>query len=169
MNQITLVKANGYRDDKPVTDKEYKLLNGTYFDGNTPDTVCFILSSAMQTRQRLKIYNGDSTTGKDWMEEHGKYITVGRSTGTIKIPLAILTVKSYGGGSLLEDCIVKIVDKKTGVLLYQHANYTPGTTEIKENMDPALSEYSHVLYVNGELYSRHKTLKSAKQLKAKLS
>lgn len=103
-------------------EKQYKVVNGISFDARTPDNVCNILARHCGGRnQRVRIFLGDTKTGKDWCEVYDTIGYIGRSTGTIKIPLMIPRVDSCGGGAILDYCIVKItIDKQT---VYQHPNY----------------------------------------------
>ncbi len=102
--------------------KEYKVFNGISFDKSTPDQVCRILANYCGNRsQRVRIFLGDTTTGKDWCEVYDTIGYIGRSTGTVKIPLLVHSSRSLGGGAILDHCIVKItIDKRT---VYQHQNY----------------------------------------------
>ena len=69
-------------------DMVYKVSDsGTYYSNETPDNVIRVLESVGGTNQRVKIYLGDRETGRDWMEEDGKVGKIGRSSGSIKIPL----------------------------------------------------------------------------------
>jgi len=152
---------------KDSTGKKYKQTeSGTCYHIETSDNLISILESARLTGKRLKVYLGDNKTGKDWKEETDRYIKIGRSAGSIKIPLAISSERSTGGGALLSHCIVKLVDTATNVVLYQHPKYKPLKFDIVKS---DLPEYSHNLIINGELYSRHKTESGAKRLKSKLS
>lgn len=144
----------------------YKVINGTYYHAETEDKICKILENARQSRKRLKIYFGDAKTGRDWNEEHDTIGYIGRSTGTIKIPLLIYNNRSLGGGAILDHCIVKIKESNTGKVLYENVNYSAPQLEIKESSEKG---YTHSLYVNGTLYSNHKSFKSAEILKNKLS
>lgn len=102
--------------------KQYKVVNGTSFHTETPDAVCNILARYCGNwNQRVRIFLGDTKTGKDWFESYDTIGYIGRSCGTVKIPLLIRNTRSMGGGAILDHCIVKItVDKKT---VYQHPNY----------------------------------------------
>ena len=102
--------------------KKYKVVNGISFLTETPDAVCNILARYCGNRnQRVRIFLGDTKTGKDWFESYDTIGYIGRSCGTVKIPLLIHNTRSMGGSAILEHCIVKItVDKKT---VYQHPNY----------------------------------------------
>ena len=110
---------------------EYKVINGTTYHNSTPQQVINILENARLTHKRIRIFYGDSNTGKCWNEEYDVIGNIGRSTGSIKIPLLIHNIRSFGGGALLDHCIVKItVDKKT---VYKHNNFTIGNMEIKND------------------------------------
>ena len=165
MSQITLVKAAGYCNSEHVNDKEYKVLDGTYFDARTPDAVCIVLSDLIKNRKTVKVFWGDTVTGKCWNDEHDTIGTIGRSTGTRKIPL-IVNTRSYGGPALLDYCLLKIREIKTGRVLYQASNWNPSKIEIVPSNVPG---YSHSVVIDGTLYSNHKTERSAKLLKTKLS
>ena len=93
-----------------VDGKQYKLYDGTWFHKDTPDEVCRILSVARDNKQRLVMELGDRETSKEWGDSQVGYI--GRSTGSIKIPLAVFSKRSMSGPGLLENCIVRIREAK---------------------------------------------------------
>ena len=139
-------------------ESKYKEINGTWFHKDTPAEICNILSDAIKSRRRLKFYWGDQKTGHGWNEEYDISGRVGRSTGSIKIPLLITTSRSIGGGAIMDDAIVKIKDIESGKVLWQHPQYVQPKVEIV----PSDKEgYTHNTMVNGELHGRHKSLKSA--------
>lgn len=86
--------------------QKYADMTGTYYHEETPLEVCDILEESRISRTRIKIFYGDAKTGKEWGDTFSG--VVGRSTGSIKIPLEIKTSRSLGGGALLDNCIVKI-------------------------------------------------------------
>jgi hypothetical protein len=92
----------------------YKVHQGTSYHAETPDAVVSILDRALTSHRkiRLRIHLGDPVTGKVWGDVETGFI--GRSTGRIKIPLLIETMKSTGGGGLLDHCIIKIEEKING-------------------------------------------------------
>lgn len=149
--------------------KKYKLIqDGTNlpiaYGEKTPDELIKHLEYARKNRSKIKIYLGDSENGRDWMEEMDKTGTIGLSRGKdARYPLLIKTKRSYGGGSLMDDCIVKL--KIDDVTVYQHPNYNQPTIEIAPS---DLAEYTHNVLINGQIYSRHKSERSAKNLVAKL-
>jgi hypothetical protein len=148
----------------PVTYKVSE--DSTYYGEETPDALIEILERARVNKTRLKFYLGDNKTGKDWMEEDSKMGKVGRSMGPIKIPLLIKTVASHGGGSLMDDSIVKVATSPTGTVLYQHPSYHQPEMRIVEDGD---GKYSHAILIEGDIYSRHESHVSAKRLFSKLS
>lgn len=148
-------------------DMVYKVSeSGTYYSIETPDELIRVLDSIGGTGRRVKIYLGDKNTGRDWMEEDGKVGKVGRSSGSVKIPLLIKTINSHGGGAILDDCIVKIVTSPatSARTLYQHPFYYQPEMEILEEGLPDKPEYTHTLRIGGEIYSRHTSMRSAQRL-----
>jgi len=140
--------------------------DSTYYSQETPDELIEVLERARLNKTRLKIYLGDRKTGKDWMEEDSKLGKIGRSTGPIKIPILIKNVHSHGGGAILTDCIVKLSTSPGGIVLYQHPNYYKPEMKVVEDGD---GKYSHAIVIDGDVYSRHESLISAKRLFSKLS
>jgi len=119
------------------TGKTYKLFNGTAYHTETPIEVIKTIDRLIQSRTRVRIYFGDTETGKVWNDEHDIAGYIGRSTGTIKIPLLVHNARAYGGGALLDHCILKIVrsDNKN-VCYYKNPNIQERTFEIKPSQQP---------------------------------
>lgn len=90
-----------------------------------------VLSSLVQSGRRVRIWYGDTETGRSWNEEYAVTGTIGRSTGEINIPLLINNSRSYGGGALLDDCIIRIDDIKQKRTLYKHENFHVEKLELK--------------------------------------
>ena len=156
-----------FKTQKDSTGRKYKVTSeGTFYEFETDDKLINILESCRIRGTRLKVYLGDKKTGRDWNEESDKYIKIGRSTGSIKIPLAISNSRSTGGGALMSSCIVKLIDTSNNSILWQHKKYkTPKIEIVESDMKP---EYQFNLNINGKLYSRHRSENSAKRLKSKL-
>jgi hypothetical protein len=165
MNKLTIKHGNG-------NETRYQLINDGQnlpiaYHEQTGEELIKVLEMVRKNRIRVKIYLGDIKTGKDWCEEHDTIGYIGLSKGTqARYPILIYNERSYGGGALLDHCIVKIKESKGGKILYQAKNYKQPEIEI---VNSDLTEYSHNTIVNGILYGRHKTYKSATNLKAKLS
>lgn len=93
-----------------VDTSKYKVVNGTFYDPETPDEVCQVLERARERRVRLAIaYRAES------QPEFGR---VGRSMGPVKAPLLIHNSRSMGGGVISTKLIVEIRDSVTKELLY---------------------------------------------------
>lgn len=130
---------------------EYKVVNGTSFDARTPDQVIRTLLQYMGTGQRIRVFYGDPKTGRDWGEEWGTMGYIGRSGGSVKIPLIINNSRSFGGPGLLEGSIVRITVNRRNV--YIHPKY---------HIDLAVK--GNNVYKNGELYATCKSNEKAKKL-----
>jgi hypothetical protein len=149
---------------------KYKIIDGTAYHMETPDEVVNVLERARRNKTRIKIHLGDVLTGRDWNEEHDVIGYVSRSFGgEIRIPILVYNQRSHGGGGLLDHCIVKIVESKGGKVLYQRHEYKTPVIEVVENPDPEkYPEYTHCTIIDGSLYGRHRTQRSAENLKKHL-
>lgn len=161
MNTLTS-KADG---------RTYQLINAEKsmpiaYNEKTNEKVIAAIERARINRQRIRIYLGDTETGKCWNEEHNIMGYVGLSKGyEAYFPILVYNERSYGGGSLMDDCIIKIKEAKGGYILYQSKNFQQPNIEVKESKETG---YTHSVYVEGELYSNHKTERAAILLKNKL-
>lgn len=152
--------------DKP--EKNYKIVDGTYYDVRTPDEIVSILEDSRKNRKRIRIHYGFTNAaeaqekgkqvGRDWLEENDVTGHVGRSTGSIKIPLMIATDRSTGGPGLLEYCIVKIRDT-CGQVLYQHPNYHYGRIALDQDWtrQHGGKKYPFMVLVDGEVHASFET------------
>ena len=141
--------------------KQYKEIDGLFYDIRTPVAVCKILSRSNELYRarlnspRLRLWYGDTETGRCWMEENNITGYIGRSTGLIKIPLLIPNSRSIGGGVILDHCIIRITAQNPHVnridCLYSHPNFHIPTITI---------ESASVLF-DGEIYANFKTAKQA--------
>jgi len=82
-----------------------------------------------------------------------------------RFPILVYNDRAIGGGTILDHCIIKIVASNGKRVLYQSENYQQPTFEI---LPSDLPDYSFNVNINGELYSRHKTEKQAKNLVNKM-
>lgn len=133
----------------------------------TDKKVIDTLEYCRKNRIRVKINYGDVESGKSWNEEHDTIGYVSTSKGyEARFPILVCNARAYGGVLLSDNRILKIQESKGKRVLYQAANFQPSTFEIKDSTEPG---YTHSLYINGELYSNHKSLKAAQLLQKKLS
>ncbi len=100
---------------------KYQLYNGTSYHVDTPQRLMEVLDTLRENRTRITIDYGDTATKESWHEVYDITGHIGRSTGDYKIPLLIKTSRSYGGGAILDNCILSIrhANKKNGGIIYQ--------------------------------------------------
>ncbi len=112
--------------------KNYQVVNGTSYNEKTSPEVIRVLESVKASGTRIKLDYGytdvdgtSSAIGQSWGECYDVTGTIGRSTGSVKIPLLIHNRRSVGGGGILDHRIVQVKESKGGRVLYQHPNYKP--------------------------------------------
>lgn len=132
-------------------------VNGTTYDSRTPDTVQRALESARSSGARVRLFYGDTATGKAWAEEYHVAGTVGRSMGPIKIPLLIANARSMGGGGILDHCIVAIATGPNR-FSYRHDSFDVGEWRV---VPSDLPEYAAAVTHNGAIHARFKTATAA--------
>lgn len=122
----------------------------THYHPDTPQAVRDILESCLHdTTRRVRLFYGDATTGRDWMEENDV-------TGTQPIPLLIHNSRSMGGPGILDNCIVRILID--GVERYYHPLYSrPDFTTRPSQMEGYLTE----VLADGEIFARFHSHNSA--------
>ena len=123
------------------------------FSSGTKDKVKQVLTSAHESRDRIRIVYGDPETGKDWLEENDVMGRVGCSTGEQKIPLLIANERSMGGGGILTANILKIVRVSDKRVLYQHDKYV--TPEFELEFLAITGQYG--VSVGGKVHANFKT------------
>ena len=123
----------------------------------TTSRVATLLNNLSMSQQRIRLVYGNPNTGKDWLEEYDVIGNIGRSTGTKQLPLLIKNSRSTGGGSILDHCILKIVDVKSKRVLYQHEKYIEPKFEII--LLAITGQYS--VTVDGKVQANFKTEKQA--------
>lgn len=102
-----------------VIDLNYKVVNGTYYNHKTSDEVIEILERARINKTRIVLEYGDVNTGISWGEIYGTTGRIGRSMGTIKIPILLHNSRSLGGCGILDHCIIGIRESKGKRVLYK--------------------------------------------------
>ena len=130
----------------------------TAYHKDTPLKVRAILEQYLQnyrrhdSRSRLRIFYGDTETGRDWHEEWQIIGYIGRSNGKIKVPLLIFNSRSNGGGSILDHCIIKIMEGKR--VLYQHPKYDAGKIII---LPCTMAYFKAEVRIDGKVHARFRT------------
>ena len=101
--------------------KKYKMVDGVSFYEGTNESVINVLLDAMNHKDRIRIFFGDSKSGTDWCETYDTMGTIGLSYGPVKVPLLIRNIRSMGGDAISTDSIVKITRNKK--VIYKHPKY----------------------------------------------
>ncbi len=129
---------------------------GIWFHAETPLAVRRVLKKAYDEQWPVRLFYGDTMTGNDWLEEFDVLGKVGLSTGALKVPLLI--DDDIGGPAILDHCIVRIVNAKTGVELFRHHNYHHGVFTLHEFFE---NEYEAEVRVDNETHARFKSIDAA--------
>jgi hypothetical protein len=98
-------------EKKEVDGVMYQICNGTYYHVDTPQGAISWLETSRERKQRIRVFYGSD--GKCWNDEFDTIGHIGRSCGMIKIPLLIKNSRSYGGGGILDNRIVRIDTKNS--------------------------------------------------------
>lgn len=98
------------------------LTQQTYFDPGTDPQAAAVLESRRQTCGKVRLVLGDTRTGEPWLNEYDVVGKIGRSGGSLKVPLLVEEGES-GGGAILTSCVLNIIDWKSGRTLYRHPAY----------------------------------------------
>ncbi len=98
-------------------------INGTTYHPDTLQAVQDVLERARQTRTRVRLSYGETTTGQDWNERWDVTGYVSRSCGPIHIPILVYNRRSMGGCGILDHCIVRIATARGNRTLYQHPTF----------------------------------------------
>ena len=121
----------------------------TWYDSRTAPYVVKVLERCRKAGNIIRVFYGNTETGQCWLEENDVIGKVGRSTGPMKSPL-LVPEGDCGGGAILTDCILRILDVLTGQELYRHPRLQMPRFVIDE--DPASSELrycAHTLESDG--------------------
>lgn len=153
-----------------VTPPQRITVNGTAYHQETAPAVIAVLENARTTRKRIRVHYGDRTTGRDWLEENDVCGTVGRSTGSEKIPLLIASARSLGGGGILSHCIVKITTTTNPRrVLYSHPKYHHGKPQaIETPVEIDGITYALEVTIDGEVHARFRTAEAGKRWLSKM-
>ena len=126
---------------------------GTFFHLDTPTAVREILEQARKDGTRLRLFYGDTETGRDWLEEYDLLGRIGRSTGILKVPL-LIAGKQRGGPAILDHCIVRIIDVDAQRELFRIWNYHLPQFTVRYERG---AQYKAAVYADGDLHARFAT------------
>ena len=135
----------------------------TCFNKKTPEAVRKVLLDVQNRGTRIRLWYGDTKTGRSWNDEYFVTGTVGNSTGkkNHKIPILLHSARSMGGGAILDGCIIRIQTGKS--VLYTHPKFHVG----KWTIQPVTLEthkgigLTHEALNDGSVWARFKSRKQA--------
>lgn len=105
----------------------------TTYSPGTPKQLQDVLESLHSTNKRVRIWYGDPDTGLCWDEEYDVMGYIGRSTGTVKVPLLVHSRSSLGGPQLSTGRILRVDITKTGETIYKSPKYQRPVYEVLNN------------------------------------
>ena len=109
----------------------------TYFDPGTDARAARVLEDCRKRRRKVRLILGDTDTGESWLDEYDVVGRIGRSTGTLKVPL-LIEPGADGGPAILTACLLAIVDWDTGKFLFRHATFRAPNLSIRAAEDAVL-------------------------------
>jgi hypothetical protein len=131
----------------------------TWFDPKTPEAVRRALENARLNGWRVRLFCGDTKTGRAWPEEFDVAGTISRSMGPMRVPLLIANARSHGGFAILDSCVVGIMTAP-GRWLYRHPAFNVGDWQ---TVDSDMPEYGAAVTHDGKIHARFKTEESARR------
>jgi hypothetical protein len=156
----------------------YKVLNDTYYDYaiklksgelNKRDEAEFeklikALETARLENLRVRIWLGDPKVGEAWNEEYNVIGQVGRSGGSIKIPILMSNSRSMGGSAILTRCVLRIDNIKTHRTIYKHSKFYVPVMTIKPAAKALKAEgYTTSVFQKNEYIANFKSEEAAKR------
>lgn len=112
------------------------------------------IAHAYHAEKRVRLWLGNPKTGEVWNEEYDIVGRIGYSTGVDKVPLLINNNRSMGGGAILLDCVMHIVDTKTRRVLFSANNFVMPVYEVVQGYN---NNYPFAVYRDGKLIANFKT------------
>lgn len=125
-----------------------RVTSGTCYHQETSDQVIRVLEKLLRSSDEVRIFYGDTQTGQSWHDEFDVVGCIGRSTGSIKIPLLVPKC-DCGGAGLLDHCIIRI-DTRKGTL-YQHKSFCVGDMTLTKGEK---KELPWEVFINSVLHAR---------------
>ena len=149
---------------------KYVNQSGLYFSKQTSQAIRAALVRAFESGEIVRIWYGDTLTGRAWPEEHDILGKIARSCGPVKVPL-LVKVGEDGGSHMLDYCIVRIDTLRRrklqqgesradgnrakslleGTTVYQHASFHAGNWEIKPS---SMKDFKAEVYLDGQVHAR---------------
>lgn len=137
---------------------EYQWDGGTAYDIGTLPEVCRVLEAARTSGASIRVWYGDTETGRSWMDEHDVSGTVARSTGPIRVPL-LVRPGATDGPQMLDHCIMKIISARR--VLYEHPTFhQPVLRLVTPGDQPG---FAATVHADSEVWARFRSASSARR------
>lgn len=126
-------------------------INETWHDPRALPEVCKVIDRCIKNGTRVRLFYGDTDTGQDWGEQNDVLGTISRTSGILKKPILVSEGECFGF-TILEGCLIKIMDADTRRVLWVHERYQSPTFSITE--DNSTPELPFKATMNGQLTAR---------------
>ena len=97
---------------------------------NVNEALMSLIVRAWKYKFRIRVFYGDIHTGRSWNEEYDVMGTIGRTTGSIKVPILLRRKDSYYGGALLLSSVIRVDDIEDKKTLWKLPNFHVEPMEI---------------------------------------
>lgn len=124
--------------------------SGLYFTEQCPGALRDLLADLSRSSDKVRLFYGDTATGKAWAEENDVLGTIGRSMGPCKVPL-LIGRGQHGGGAVLDSCIVAVL--RNGVLVYKVPGFDVGAWAVVLS---DIQGYAEAVTHDGAVHARFK-------------
>lgn len=131
----------------------------TWYHVDTPDRLIELLEYYRNSGDRVRLFYGDTATGRDWGEEYDTMGYIRRSSGKIKIPILLHNSRSRYGGAILDHCIVKLT--VGGRVTYCHPDYNQPVYTIGNPPDGVPDSYRAGVFADGDNVANFTTVEKA--------
>lgn len=130
---------------------------GTWFKKDTRVGVKKVIDRLIHTGEKVRVFYGNPKTGKSSMDEFDMIGEVGRSTGTLKVPV-LLSESDGFGAPMQDDMIIRIIRMSDHKNLYKHPGFHVPEMKIIEGEHP---QFKVSVMVEGQVAARFKNLGKA--------
>ena len=93
------------------------------YSGTVNDRLINVILRYINNRKRVRVWYGDTKTGRSWNEEYDVTGYIGRSGGSLHVPLLVNNSRSFGGGALSVGCIIRIDDIESHSTVWKVDNF----------------------------------------------
>lgn len=155
--------------DKPMRESEelsrlYRVANDVCYNILTPHEVVEVLEQARMMSSRVKLFYGYTQhppVGCDWIRDDivSDGFICRSNSSTLSVPLILLSPSAKRGYFVHSEAIVKIINLRTGEVLYQHPKYHHPRVEIRKISLQMHPESTHGVFVDNAMrhhFAKHK-------------